>query len=407
MSFESLPSRSEVMGWNFAILADYLKKMKLSGCDRVVMKNNMSGAKFLNMSDKDLKRFPTAHIPFITKICKDINQNNKQKKTLSKRSEPPVLPHPESNPGGWDSDEFEQEQSDSDYEEPDINNCEEDNYICADAQESDDDYEPPPTIQSSDIPSHLRVAQPLGGGDYLDSVPRGSADRTAKVTNKSASFPRGHINAKSRPDPSPHRPLPPSKSKPGPGVPMVDRSKKPGPFSPSKKDPGVAGKPAKINAVNITSNLPTSSTAMPVLPSPKFNSLQRTDLPPPPANVMMGQDMDPQWYVGQLTRGEAEVALKQAKKDGSFLIRDSSKGCHEQPYTLMVLHQHKVYNIQIRFLGNKDGYSLGTGLKGIENFPSVMDMVFHHMKTPLFLIDGMDRGGGPQGQCCLIHPAGF
>lgn len=68
--------------------------MKLSGCDRVVMKNNMSGAKFLvspivsspaiyiktskvllqkktipicilfqNMSDKDLKRFPTAHIP--------------------------------------------------------------------------------------------------------------------------------------------------------------------------------------------------------------------------------------------------------------------------------------------------------------------------------------------------------
>lgn len=61
----------------------------------------------------------------------------------------------------------EQEQSDSDYEEPDINNCEENNYICADAQESDDDYEPPPTIQSSDIPSHLRVAQPLGDGDYL------------------------------------------------------------------------------------------------------------------------------------------------------------------------------------------------------------------------------------------------
>lgn len=28
----------------------------------------------------------------------------------------------------------------------------------------------------------------------VDSRPRGSADRTAKVTNKSASFPRGHMN---------------------------------------------------------------------------------------------------------------------------------------------------------------------------------------------------------------------
>lgn len=143
-------------------------------------------------------------------------------------------------------------------------------------------------------------------------------------------------------------------------------------------------------------------------------------------------------------------------QDGAFLIRDSSKGCNEQPYTLMVLHQYKVYNIQIRFHGNRDGYSLGTGLKGIEvtasvylntslmndvvmktswvldfkmgcfhwfgenrqtfstnqlhvsqNFSSVVDMVTHHMDTPLFLIDGMDRGAGPQRECCLMHPAGF
>lgn len=64
----------------------------------------------------------------------------------------------------------DQEQSDSDYEEPD-NNIREDNYICADDckldEDSGDDYEPPPALQSSDIPSHLRVAQPLGDGDYL------------------------------------------------------------------------------------------------------------------------------------------------------------------------------------------------------------------------------------------------
>lgn len=66
-----------------------------------------------------------------------------------------------------------------------------------------------------------------------------------------------------------------------------------------------------------------------------------------------------------------QIDITLSFQDGSFLIRDSSKGCHEQPYTLMVLYQHKVYNIQIRFLGNKDGYSLGTGLKGIEVMASV------------------------------------
>ncbi|RXN22101.1 lymphocyte cytosolic 2-like isoform X1 [Labeo rohita] len=142
----------------------------------------------------------------------------------------------------------------------------------------------------------------------------------------------------------------------------------------------------------------------------RFNTQQMDDFPPPPPvemNVMMGQDMDPRWYVGQMSRGEAEVSLRQMNRDGTFLVRDSSKGGSEQPYTLMVLHQQKVYNIQIRFLGNSNGYSLGTGLNGIENFSSVMEIVAHHMKTPLILIDGMEHGARPHRQCCLMHPAGF
>ncbi|TRY88813.1 hypothetical protein DNTS_015025 [Danionella cerebrum] len=117
------------------------------------------------------------------------------------------------------------------------------------------------------------------------------------------------------------------------------------------------------------------------------------------------KDLDPQWYMGQISREEAKVSLRRVNKDGTFLVRDSSTGCTEQPYTLMVLHQQRVYNIQIRFLGNKGGYSLGSGLNGIENFSSVMDMIMHHYKTPLLLIDGIQRGGRPQRQCCLTHPA--
>lgn len=64
------------------------------------------------------------------------------------------------------------EESDNDYEEPDINECE-DNYICAascdieEAVNSDDDYEPPPSEIPSEVPTHFRVAKPLGDGDYL------------------------------------------------------------------------------------------------------------------------------------------------------------------------------------------------------------------------------------------------
>lgn len=33
--------------------------------------------------------------------------------------------------------------------------------------DSDDDYEPPPSDIPSEVPTHFRVAKPLGDGDYL------------------------------------------------------------------------------------------------------------------------------------------------------------------------------------------------------------------------------------------------
>lgn len=47
-------------------------------------------------------------------------------------------------------------------------------------------------------------------------------------------------------------------------------------------------------------------------------------------------------------------------KDGTFVVRDSSKGKAEHPYTLMVLKEGKVYNIKIRKQGSS--FFLGSGL---------------------------------------------
>ncbi|KAB5548827.1 hypothetical protein PHYPO_G00060120 [Pangasianodon hypophthalmus] len=117
------------------------------------------------------------------------------------------------------------------------------------------------------------------------------------------------------------------------------------------------------------------------------------------------QDMDPAWYVGQVSRGHAEGNLRRVNRDGAFLVRDSSKGSVTQPYTLMVLYQDKVFNIQIRKA--QDGFLLGTGLKSSEIFSRVSDIINQHRQMPLLLIDAKNRGTGQQNQCALIHPAGF
>lgn len=110
------------------------------------------------------------------------------------------------------------------------------------------------------------------------------------------------------------------------------------------------------------------------------------------------------WYVGRVTRSDAEATLRRLGKDGAFLVRDSTRQSSVQPYTLMVLFQHKVYNIQIQIQDHK--YLLGTGLKVQESFPSVRGIVDYFSQSPLLLIDAKNRGSDRQNQCLLSDPAG-
>uniref|UniRef100_A0A8C3ULW4 Lymphocyte cytosolic protein 2 n=2 Tax=Catharus ustulatus TaxID=91951 RepID=A0A8C3ULW4_CATUS len=111
-----------------------------------------------------------------------------------------------------------------------------------------------------------------------------------------------------------------------------------------------------------------------------------------------------EWYVAFLSRPEAEAALRRINKDGTFLVRDSSRKTVTHPYVLMVLYRDKVYNIQIRYQEQEHLYLLGTSLKGKEEFSSVADIIDHFQRTPLLLIDGKDRGS--RNQCMLKYAAG-
>ena len=68
-----------------------------------------------------------------------------------------------------------QEDSDNDYESPD------ENYVCPLSEElgaggSDEDYEPPPSGYTEDIPPAFSLAKPLGNDDYIGMEPHGGPD---------------------------------------------------------------------------------------------------------------------------------------------------------------------------------------------------------------------------------------
>ncbi|KAM3613404.1 uncharacterized protein V6R79_025582 [Siganus canaliculatus] len=135
-------------------------------------------------------------------------------------------------------------------------------------------------------------------------------------------------------------------------------------------------------------------------PSPKKHQAVADNFIPGPR-----EGLDPSWYRGNVSRHEAEVALREVNKDGAFVVRDSSKGSDEHPYTLMVLKQGKVYNVQIR--NQQNSYSLGTGLNNNRSFPGVEEMITHYTQVPLLLIDATHHSSEARSMCCLIYPAGF
>ncbi|XP_069510421.1 lymphocyte cytosolic protein 2 isoform X2 [Ambystoma mexicanum] len=112
--------------------------------------------------------------------------------------------------------------------------------------------------------------------------------------------------------------------------------------------------------------------------------------------------LDEDWFTGDITRQDAEEALRRIDQDGTFLVRNSSRKTISHPYVLMVLFNDKVYNVQIRYDQRQNVYLLGSG--GKEHFPSVSEMIDYFTRTPLLLIDGKDRD--LRYQCMLNHSAG-
>ncbi|XP_054872919.1 lymphocyte cytosolic protein 2a isoform X1 [Amphiprion ocellaris] len=480
MSSDRVPSRSEVMGWSPQQLADYLRRMSLTGCDKVVLKNSISGSRFVNLSDNDLQRFPKLHTPMISKISCEISKKEEKRGLFGMKSTKHYEP---AEVQGWDDDEFDDE--DNDYESP---------YSGDEAGSGGDyespnedvdpanDYEPPPVEPEEDLGAKLLPTMQLQDGDYIDNhvVPRGQRPDVHPRPPVPMPSVRMTGDSPSRRDASPR---PTGKFPPGP--PPIVRDNKPGmkpkPGRDSGSNPSPIGGPhrdtlglpssqsrrthpdvsepvkwSKTPPPPLASNptrpstnrfdgrreqthdeaqkhntFPLHNKSYPPRPGPpvsrpgdrmnhgvpsagslphKLSSADRSSFRPPPPTAAKvtqqhTQELDPRWYVGKVTRGQAEKCLIRVRKDGAYLVRDSTRQQDNQPFTLMVFYQGKVYNIQIRQQNQQ--FQLGTGLKAQESFPSVGDIINHYSQSPLLLIDAKNRTSGQQNQCQLCDPAGY
>uniref|UniRef100_A0A2R8MZR6 Lymphocyte cytosolic protein 2 n=1 Tax=Callithrix jacchus TaxID=9483 RepID=A0A2R8MZR6_CALJA len=212
MALRNVPFRSEVLSWDPNSLADYFKKLNYKDCEKAVKKYHIDGARFLNLTENDIQKFPKLRVPILSKLSQEINKNEERRSifTLLMVMLFPSTESHEEDDGGWSSfeeDDYESPnddqdgEDDGDYESP---NEEEEAPV-----EDDADYEPPPSNDEEALQSSILPAKPFPNSNsmYIDRPLSGKAPQQPPV-------PPQRPMAALPPPPTGrnHSPLPPSQT---------------------------------------------------------------------------------------------------------------------------------------------------------------------------------------------------
>ncbi|XP_068582730.1 B-cell linker protein isoform X2 [Cebidichthys violaceus] len=148
----------------------------------------------------------------------------------------------------------------------------------------------------------------------------------------------------------------------------------------------------------------------PKIPVPQLTTHKPADRRSVPAeNELTDQEKDADvykkpWYAGACDRKTADDVLCRSNKGGAFMVRKSSGQDAQQPYTLVVFYNGRVYNIPIRFIATTQQYALGREKKGEEHFSSVSHIIENHQRTPLVLIDSQSNAKDATKLCFPARP---
>ncbi|XP_004611616.1 lymphocyte cytosolic protein 2 [Sorex araneus] len=262
MAMKKVPFRSEVLAWDPDSLADYFKKLNYKDCEKTVKKFHIDGARFLNLTENDIQKFPKLRVPILIRLSQDINKNEERRSIFPRKPQVQRFPEEteshEEDDGGWSSFEDDYEsptedqggEDDGDYESP----TEEE----APPVEDDADYEPPPSNDEEALQNSILPAKPFPDSMYIDRPHTGKGAQQPPVppqrTMAALPPPPGARN---------HGPLPPAQPSPqDPGrsrnhrtpklpAPSIDRSTKPAldwSLAPADREPFLPGmKPAFPN----------------------------------------------------------------------------------------------------------------------------------------------------------------
>lgn len=86
------------------------------------------------------------------------------------------------------------------------------------------------------------------------------------------------------------------------------------------------------------------------------------------------------------------------------MVRKSSGHDAQQPYTLVVFYNGRVYNIPIRYIPSTQQYALGREKKGEEHFSSISKIIENHQRNPLVLIDSQSNAKEATKLCYPVKP---
>lgn len=315
---------------------------------------------------------------------------------------PPEPPQP------WiDKDEYEEPDpnSDDNYIEPTENSSPRDDYpalppaLPARSSSPDDLYEEPEKESASTPPQARRFCKPplnpspsfpkpsprLKPSEATFSPQQPTDDDEYEVCDQDDSSSR---KPRDCPSPPPPKPLQRERSPKPPLLPRQDL--KPRQFE-----------SASLPVMHAEPKLPPKTFSLdqkrPKFPLPQFT-------PPKPAergcvaaeNRSTEKDKDADvynkpWFANGCDRKTAEDALLRSNKDGAFMVRQSSGQDVQQPYTLVVFYNSRVYNIPIRFVPSTRQYALGREKKGEEFFSSVSHIIENHQRNLLVLIDSQSN----------------
>lgn len=149
----------------------------------------------------------------------------------------------------------------------------------------------------------------------------------------------------------------------------------------------------------------SQSTMLSSLPIPPVFSVDdggvlNRPLPPVPSAASRSTPLPEHAWFHDISREAAEEKLLRLSQDGAYIVRPSKRAGQENPYTLTMLHDGKIFHLNIRL--RSDGmYSLGREKPREKAFPSVADLIIFHQKEPILLTSK----GEPAGKAILCITA--